>query len=294
MALELQLRPAALAARVAAISSGRVRRRALEVVLCRYNEDFSWAADLAPVLTVYNLGGPLGVGQLPPGAQEVMLPNFGRENAAYLHHVVKNYHRLAALTVFSHAGPPVGGMRTSNGGGHMLLGSSFYDYLTDGSFFFSTAMSLTTHRRLRSSTVDAGGVVPRVPRFDQPAPFEAPPSCFDAASARLMPPSLLFSRELRRRCRRQGPATCSLAAFWDTYLGRPRPEGGVVFFAQGARFSATREQIQRRPLAHYEALLGTVNASVDPVSGYFLEALWYYVMTSPDAQPCRVPRSLVQ
>jgi hypothetical protein len=70
------------------------------------------------------------------------------------------------------------------------------------------------------------------------------------------------------------------------------PLQGALWFAQGARFSVTAEQIRRRLLADYERLLASVNGSVDPSAACFLEVLWWYVITSPTDVACPQPTDM--
>ena len=72
------------------------------------------------------------------------LPNVGRESHAYLSHIVDNYDSLADWTVFTQASTPSFGYRGHrSGGGHLLAGDSFEDYLTptaSGSRFIYTSV----------------------------------------------------------------------------------------------------------------------------------------------------------
>lgn len=72
-----------------------------DLVLARYNEDVSWAEASDPgQVTVYNKGRPLDT-PLPV----VPLPNVGREAHTYLTHILRTYHQLPDVTVFSQAWP---------------------------------------------------------------------------------------------------------------------------------------------------------------------------------------------
>lgn len=287
------LQPAARA-RAASVMAGAVPRSELEVVLARYKEDIAWTAPLASVTTVYNLGRPLGLAA-PNGTVVRPRRNFGRENAVYLGHIVENWDRLANLTVFSHAGILSGGLRTNaagTSGGHMVAGTTFWDYLTDARFFLTTALHIGSTARVRSRTIEGYGH-PKAPNVNlAPEPPTPRPQCFDPVAVRTFPSAPIFHSHVLRRCKADKERVCSLRAFWDIYVSLRRPEGGVVFFAQGARFSVTREQLMRRPKAQYEAMLATVATSTDPAAGYFLEAFWYYVLTSPHQQPCPLPQEL--
>ena len=87
------------------------------------------------------------------------------------------------------------------------------------------------------------------------------------------------------RCTVEASSTCSGPSFWAAFINLPRPKDDVVFFSQGSVFSVTAEQIRRRPVSEYRRLLDAVSQSEDPSAGFFLEWLWYYVVTS-DVAPC--------
>merc|ERR1719248_86361 len=66
-----------------------------------------------------------------PVATVQQLPNVGRESHTYLHHIVDNYENLANWTVFTQAGEPSFGYKGHrSGGGHLLAGDDFANYLT--------------------------------------------------------------------------------------------------------------------------------------------------------------------
>lgn len=74
----------------------------LEVVVARYREDVGWTRNLpdGTRVTIYGKGGELGA-----GADEIPLPNIGREAHTYLWHIVHRYDSLAPVTVFCQGHP---------------------------------------------------------------------------------------------------------------------------------------------------------------------------------------------
>ena len=62
-----------------------------------------------------------------------------------------------------------------------------------------------------------------------------------------------------------------------------KPAEGTMYFAQGARFAASREAIRRRPKAYYLRLKTDVDK--EPWIGYLMEWAWYY-MIGGDPAPC--------
>lgn len=109
------------------------------------------------------------------------------------------------------------------------------------------------------------------------------------------------------------PGLCSPLGFWQRWVQLPRPRNDVIFFAQGAVFSFTRDQVRKRPKTYYESLLrvaqgaefnvqpqsagpkerqiyssnGQSGASAGASAGFFLEWFWYYILTS-SAPDCPV------
>ena len=95
---------------LAAIEKQEVTRNELQVVVVRHAEDISWSDPLAAVRTVYEKPG-MALAALPltplstnaaasDAATSVVLPNVGKEQQAYLTHIVRNYDSLAERTVF--------------------------------------------------------------------------------------------------------------------------------------------------------------------------------------------------
>ncbi len=69
----------------------------VELIVSHYREDLSWLQHDLPAcvrrITVYHKGD-----DPPPGA--ILLPNVGRESHTYLTHILRNYDRLADITLF--------------------------------------------------------------------------------------------------------------------------------------------------------------------------------------------------
>ena len=87
-------------------------RDELQLLVVRHAEDISWSDAFAAVRTVYEKPGPVLVTLPPtprpaaaaaPHAARVVLPNVGREQHAYLTHIVRNYDSLAERTVLTRA-----------------------------------------------------------------------------------------------------------------------------------------------------------------------------------------------
>lgn len=71
----------------------------VEIVVARFKEDVTWLRAFHDHCVIYNKGPPLQ-SQDVTNAKVISLPNIGREAHTYLHHIVKNYDRLADITIF--------------------------------------------------------------------------------------------------------------------------------------------------------------------------------------------------
>lgn len=75
----------------------------VEVVVCRYGEDLAWTRNLPRGirLTIYEKSPP----EQPAWPGSIPLPNFSRDDFAWLHHLVERYDDLADLTIFAQGRP---------------------------------------------------------------------------------------------------------------------------------------------------------------------------------------------
>lgn len=244
----------------------------MELVIARYDEDISWSDQYLDIRTVYNKGDVL------PGS--IPLPNLGRESHTYLTHIVERYDTLADRTAFIQGSEPTAGyLGHRSGGGHMVEGASVDQYLeaTEPIFcIFSGSLMLrddTYYHRYRTDYSTGGYLA-------EPAET-APDMC------------PMYWREWESMdwfhdflTEKVGRPYSPLDYFHD-YLAADVPTDGVLYFAQGAQFSVSREAIHTHPKEYYEQLLSLLD-SVDPWSGYFNEWLWYYIFlpSGPSTVAC--------
>lgn len=270
-----------------AIKDGRIGRAQVEVVLAHHNEDLSWSEPYAKVRTIYCKGT-----SRPKGC--LRLKNVGREGHTYLRHIVSRYHSLADWTVFSQAGAPSSGYKGHRlGGGHMLPGVSFHDYVLrntslakngdDSGMFmvFTGALHLATMKHsLRSSYFDTA-------RSQQPLQQRTCPKGDHGDAWEPFMEMDWFREFLGQKCAVE-PSELgrSVREYWRDFVKLPEPPSSTVFFAQGARFAASRERIQQRPREHYEALLLLLEEEEDPCANYINEWLWFYMIGAPQSVPC--------
>lgn len=136
------------------IRSGALNRHHVEIVLSRYNEDIGWSNVYSSIRTIYDKSIEPNVLAISTPGKLIRLPNLGRESHTYLWHIVKNYDKLAAITVFSQASAPQHGYSGHRkGGGHLFANSSFHDFVLSekGQFIFTGAVWLPTLAHLLRS-----------------------------------------------------------------------------------------------------------------------------------------------
>ena len=167
---------------LAAIERREVDRRNLQVVVVRHAEDISWSDSFSAVRTVYEKQGTefpalsrmhpsAGAGPAAPEAASVVLPNVGKEQHAYLAHIVRNYDSLADWTVFLHGKMPTCGfflLEDTHKGNHLLANVSVLDYLeAEGNVFMPLTGRTAQNLKLssfRSTFADGQDPRPRVSR----------------------------------------------------------------------------------------------------------------------------------
>jgi hypothetical protein len=116
----------AAAETLASIEKQEVSRKNLQVVVVQHEEDISWSDPFAAVRTVYKKSGKklsvhpqagtTSAVEAAPDAALVELPNVGKEQHAYLTHIVRNYDELADRTVFLHGKMSTCGFYLANEG----------------------------------------------------------------------------------------------------------------------------------------------------------------------------------
>jgi len=259
----------------------------VEVVLAHHSEDLTWLSHIPGNvgMHVYTKGPEMQL-DLPmaPGISLHRLPNVGRESHTYLSHIVNNYENLADWTVFTQAGEPSFGYKGHrSGGGHLMAGDSFLNYLEPDSsgsrFVYTSAVQLPSMNHvLRASYCInddqlEGGVATTCPaEASQWSPW------WDIGEFRNVISSKVHSQHGDK-----------VMDFYRQYIN-PEHIGDelVAFFPQGARFAVSREKIQQRPKADYERLLATLSDNEDSYAGYYMEWLWSELFLGHQ-EPCSLP-----
>ena len=283
---------------------------AAEIVIARYMESLRWLPDLAKelrgnvVYTVYNKGCMLDdryVGTVP-NVSVVHLPNVGKEGHTWLWHIVNHYDSLAERTTFFQGSPYA----------HLPAGMSLHDYVrapemnaTEQSIFLITGVAKSNLHGLafrtgyfpyegfsgsprsqndferlnpniwksmravcggwqrNTSLVDYSKVAYSVKNEVSP---ECPRDALPMLNITLQWILDVFDRE---------PGTPSLQEFWEELEIGVFPS--YLYHAQGAQFTLTRKRIRSRPKEFYQRLLKSVSQSKNPVEGYYLELVWFYI-----------------
>jgi hypothetical protein len=201
-----------------------------------------------------------------------------------LHHIVENYDRLADWTVFTQAGEPSFGYKGHrSGGGHLLAGDDFANYLepqpSGSRFVYTSAVHLPSmNHLLRASYCIADELLEGEAASMCPTEASQWTPWWDVGDFKAYVASKIESQHGEQ-----------IMDFYHKYINPEHVEEDViVFFPQGARFSVSKETIQSRPKMVYERLLATVSQDEDPYAGYFMEWLWSELFKGHQ-EPCSVP-----
>ena len=284
---------------LAAIEKTEVTRGELQVVVVRHAEDISWSDPFAEVRTVYEKPGtPLAT--LPPtplsatnaaapGAASVVLPNVGKEQHAYLTHIVRNYDSLADRTVFMHGHEPSCGyflVDPNNVGNHLLTNVSVLDYLLSEGDLYMPLTGRANHNLTLASvrSTFADGLSPR-PRVSRPVPAY-PAHGGQVGNAEEGGGDRWLKWEINDLAEHAKQITISqghlsadqlidFGTFFQRVVGRLPP--AVLYFSQGAQFAASRAALRSTSKETYEWILELVEAGHFEVT-FYLEMSWLYVL----------------
>ena len=297
---------------LAAIEKQEVTRNELQVVVVRHAEDISWSDPFAAVRTVYEKPG-MALAALPltplstnaaasDAATSVVLPNVGKEQQAYLTHIVRNYDSLAERTVFMHGHAPTCGfflVDPNHVGNHLLTNVSVLDYLQSEGDLYMPLTGRANHDLTLASvrSTFADGLNPR-PRVSRPVP--AYPAHGEEGSAEegggdrwLKWETNDLSRHAKELTLHQGDLSAvemiDFGTFFQRVVGRAPP--AVLYFAHGAQFAASRAALRSTSKETYEWILELVEAGHFEVT-FYLEMSWLYVLhgAAEDAKSATVAR----
>jgi hypothetical protein len=273
----------------------------VNVVLARYDEDLSWLAEETilsqPGMRTLVYGkseNAKAPSSLPDHTKLIMLPNVGRESHSYLHHLVEHYDDLADWTVFSQAGAPSFGYNGHRaGGGHLVAGHSFAEYLTpmpNGTHFvYSAAVHIAQH----DSPYDMNHILRADYVINNVNLAGASDECPTSAAGWTQWWDVgWFKWYVYAKAKAQQGE--SALDFYIKYIepSHPKSESVTLVFPQGGRFAISREVIRRRPKSDYEALLVLLSKDIDPYAGYYMEWMWPALFVGAQVLPCQLPAVL--
>jgi hypothetical protein len=270
-----------------ALAAGSVEASPVEVVVSHFNENLDWLSKLTsaeekPRVSIYTKGQqPLH--ELESKMDVHQLPNVGREAHTYLNHIVKNFDNLADWTIFTQAGEPSFGYKGhQEGGGHLMAGDSFANYMTpdpSGARFVHTSgihlpsMNHVLRAAFCINDKSVEGGVTECPK--EASQWTA---WWDMGH---------FYDFVKSKVESQGGEEA--LDFYRKYIN-PAHSGKdlTLSFAQGARFAVSRDKILSRPKEDYERLLAALAKDVDPYAGYFMEWMWSELFLGHQ-EPCTTP-----
>ena len=290
----------AAAKMLAAIEKQELSRSELQVVVVRHAEDISWSDPFAAVRTVYEKPGtelaalspttPLSATAAASDAASVVLPNVGKEQHAYLTHIVRNYDSLADRTVFMHGHAPTCGfflVDRNHVGNHLLTNVSVLDYLQSEGDLYMPLTGRANHdltlASVRSTFADGLSSRPRVPRPVPAYPIYKPDQKSKAEEGGgdrwLKWEANDLSRHAKELTLNQGELSAvemiDFGTFFQRVVGRAPP--AVLYFAHGAQFAASRAALRSTSKETYEWILELVEAGHFEVT-FYLEMSWLYVL----------------
>jgi hypothetical protein len=304
----------AAAKMLAAIEKQELSRSELQVVVVRHAEDISWSDPFAAVRTVYEKPGtelaalspttPLSATAAASDAASVVLPNVGKEQHAYLTHIVRNYDSLADRTVFMHGHAPTCGfflVDRNHVGNHLLTNVSVLDYLQSEGDLYMPLTGRANHdltlASVRSTFADGLSSRPRVPRPVPAYPIYKPDQKSKAEEGGgdrwLKWEANDLSRHAKELTLNQGELSAvemiDFGTFFQRVVGRAPP--AVLYFAHGAQFAASRAALRSTSKETYEWILELVEAGHFEVT-FYLEMSWLYVLhgAAEDAKSATVAR----
>ena len=288
------------------------------MVIARHAEDISWSDPFAAVRTVYwksgeelsvypgaSAAGESGWRSAAPEAaasamhsDSVVLPNVGKEQHAYLTHIVRNYDSLADRTVFMHGHEPTCGyflVDPNNVGNHLLTNVSVLDYLLSEGDLYMPLTGRANHDLTLASvrSTFADGLSPR-PRVSRPVPAypthgDQVGSAEEGGGDRWLKWETndlsMHAKELSLTLS-QGMLSATelieFGTFFQRVIGRPPP--AVLYFSHGAQFAASRAALRSTSKETYEWILELVEAGHFEVT-FYLEMMWHYVLHGAPRRP---------
>jgi len=249
----------------------------VEVVVSHFSEDLAWipaTKSLHPKVnfTIYSKGPEPPQGAIP-------MKNVGRESHTFLHHIVENYDNLADWTVFTQGAKPAWGFRALDSqSGHMCSGVDFDDYLKpfrNGKDFMEIfTVTLRLPEVFHSDRLDMIFFDPNANGTSCPAAGEEGWGSwwFDAGHP------VHWMQEAQPNA--PGPIE-----FYNKFIANNGTYTEMsLAYANGGRFAASRERLHAHPKEFYQRIIEQLEWTVNPIQGYYMEAMWYDLFHPEDLQ----------
>ena len=216
----------------------------LEIVIANYEEDIEWVnqipTDLYDKLTIYNKGKPKNYDTLiNKGAKVYSLPNIGREGHTYLYHIIANYDNLANVTVF-------------------LPGSSYTFYQKKAQLDI-----IIPYLQERKESIIVG--------FTDMAYIKNELETF------MIDEYEITSEENKKRNPGTQLVPSPIRPFGKWVSARFPGEKLKCIGYRGVA-TASREDIQKRPIEFYENLIGDLQVQ-NPEAGHYVERAWPLILS---------------
>ena len=220
----------------------------IEVVVSRYNEDLRWLQkpEFDGVrITVYNKG-PKEPNTYGRRCKVINLPNVGRCDHTYLHHIISNYGNLADVTVF--------------------LPASCFD--KDKSF---VTKNLLENVYATENTVLPNILPSKDVRKDMYGFFLDNWTATNTANASLNSERTLMKSPIR-----------PFGAWFDRTFPNHPTVNVVCYYGI---FAVSKQQIVQHPVSRYNDLIRYVQEHSNPEAGHYMERSWGAVFY-PYPEPC--------
>jgi hypothetical protein len=216
-----------------------------EIVVARYKEDVSYLVD-DPVfqpfyIRIYNKGDPITDPRILQRCEVIPLPNVGKCDHTYLHHIVENYDQLADVTLF--------------------LPASCYFIEDRKDRLMRTIQHTVDHKISAFIAVDA-----TMPIQDHPGLKDFVLDTWETS----------YAANKDEKSYELLPATTRPFGAW---MKKHFPENTNTYSVYNGIFSASKQDIQHTPLEKYKEICGEIDHHKNPEAGHYIERAWISLFT---------------
>lgn len=216
------------------------RRKKVQVVISRYNEDVSWLSkppyNKYPII-LYEKGPSRHLNCLLPDCERVLLPNVGRCDHTYLYYIITHYDCLPDKVIFI-----PGSIRLPHK-------TSAVNYLFD---IIEDDDALSGH-------------------FKRQADYDLKSGIYDFMLDNWSASDPENTR-INNETELQKSAIRPFGKWFEHHFSKEKQIYG--FWYMGI-FAATRDRIQRHPIEVYQRLIREVETHSNPEVGHYIERTWF-------------------